>query len=29
MLKEKGINLHSVELIGGGTRIPEFLRGVK
>lgn len=28
-LKDKGINLHSVELVGGGTRIPEFLRIVK
>ena len=28
-LKEKGINLHSVELIGGGTRIPEFLKETK
>lgn len=28
-LKEKGINIHSVELIGGGTRIPEFLRIAK
>lgn len=29
VLKEKGITLHSVELVGGGTRIPEFLRIVK
>lgn len=28
-LKEKNIKLHSVEVIGGGTRIPEFLRIAK
>lgn len=28
-LKEKGITLHSIELIGGGTRIPECIRIVK
>jgi heat shock protein 4 len=28
-LKEKGIKLHSVELVGGGTRIPKFLQIAK
>lgn len=28
-IKQKGIELHSVELIGGGTRIPQFLKNVK
>ena len=28
-LKEKGINIHSIELVGGGSRIPEFIRLVK
>jgi heat shock protein 4 len=28
-LKEKKINLHSIEVIGGGTRIPFFLNIVK
>ena len=28
-LKEKGIEIHSVELVGGGTRIPQFLRIAK
>lgn len=28
-LKQKGIEVHSVELIGGGSRIPEFIRVAK
>lgn len=28
-LKQKGIEIHSVELVGGGSRIPEFLRITK
>jgi len=28
-LKQKNINLHSIELVGGGTRIPAFVSLVK
>jgi molecular chaperone DnaK (HSP70) len=28
-LKAKGIELHSIEMIGGGTRIPAFISSVK
>ena len=28
-LKQKKIELHSIELVGGGTRIPFFLSGLK